>query len=262
MAKTTTPERKTKESGRTRADSKGARGARKRRDSTAETVRARVLRSQNRFWAVEEFEGSPDAVNAELRRLVRQGELEHLRRGVYWRGAKSRFGMALPRTGSALRRVLGDKEAVGAAEWYATNLLGLSTQVSPTEVLAVSRRPPKGFDQVRLVNRAMRTGRRDYKLNDLEVTILEALEGWDRYVEASPGEALARFVELIRSDEVRVERLVHASKTESAAVRERLRAVLINAGENKLARKITRARSESARRRALNVLRSAASARS
>jgi hypothetical protein len=227
-------------------------------------VRSRVLKSQNRFWAIEEFDGdgSPDAVNAELRRLTQHGDLEHVRRGVYWRGAKSRFGMALPRTGSALRRVLGDKEAVGAAEWYATNLLGLSTQVSPTEVLAVSRRPPKGFGQVRLVNRATRTGRRDYKLNDLEVTILEALEGWDRYVEASADEALARFVELIKSDEVRAERLVYASKTEPAAVRERLRAVLINAGEDELARKVTRARSESARRGALDVLRRASSARS
>jgi hypothetical protein len=238
----------------TQASKASRRGPNSGRQSTAADVRRRVLRSHNRYWQVEEFEGSPDAVQAELRRLVREGELEHVRRGVYWRGEKSRFGMSIPRTASALREVLGEDEAIGAAEWYATNLLGLSTQVSPTEVLAVSRRPPKGFEHVRLLSRANRTGRRDRKLTDLEVTFLEALEGWDRYVEAHPQTALKTFTQLLDRDDVRPERLALAAKTEPAVVRERLRAVLQAAGHAQQADKIPRARSAEARARALKVL--------
>jgi len=229
-----------------------------KRQSVAADVRCQVLHSLNRYWQIEEFDGSADAVHSELRRLVDEGELEHVRRGIYWRGEKSRFGMSLPRAASALRAVVGDKEAIGAAEWYATNLLGLSTQVSPTEVLALSRRPPKGFEHVRVLSRANRTGRRDRQLKDLEVTILEALEGWDRYVEARPEAALKTFVELLNRDDVRVDRLALAAKTEPAVVRERLRAVLREAGYERHAEKIPRARSDEARRRALKVLSTAA----
>lgn len=224
------------------------------RKSVAAEVRRRVLRSRDRYWHTDEFAGSPDAVHAELRRLVRDEELEHVRRGVYWRGEKSRFGMSLPRAAAALRSVVGEDEALGGAEWYATNLLGLSTQVSPTEVLALSRRPPKGFEHVRVVNRANRTGRRDRKLTDLEVTFLEALEGWDRYVEARPKTALKTFTELVDHDDVRAERLALAAKTEPPVVRERLRAVLHAAGREHEAAKIPRARSHEARQRALKVL--------
>jgi hypothetical protein len=222
--------------------------------SVAAGVRRRVLHSRDRYWHVDEFEGSADAVQAELRRLVQDEELEHVRRGVYWRGQKSRFGMSLPRAAAALRSVVGEDEALGASEWYATNLLGLSTQVSPTEVLALSRRPPKGFEHVRVVNRANRTGRRDRKLTDLEVTFLEALEGWDRYVEARPKTALKTFTELVDRDDVRAERLALAAKTEPAVVRERLRAVLHAAGRDREAAKIPPARSREARQRALKVL--------
>jgi hypothetical protein len=222
--------------------------------SVAAEVRRRVLGSHERYWHVEEFEGSPDAVQAELRRLVREDELEHVRRGVYWRGEKSRFGMSLPQAAAALRSVVGDDEALGAAEWYATNLLGLSTQVSPTEVLALSRRPPKGFEHVRVLSRANRTGRRDRRLTDLEVTLLEALEGWDRYVEARPETALKTFTDLFDRDDVRADRLALAAKTEPAIVRERLRAVLRAAGHDHEAAKIPRARSGQARERALSVL--------
>jgi len=219
----------------------------------AEEVRRRVVNSRDRLWRADEFEGSPQAVNSELRRLVKAGELRRIRRGVYWRGRKTRFGMSHPRQGEALRSVLHGSEAVGATGWYATNLLGLSTQVSPVETLAVSRRPPTGFKQLRLVDRSSRTGRRDAKLNDLEVTLLEALEGWDQYVELSGRAATKRFAEVLGEEGIRVEKLVTASDTEPAAVRERLRYVLDAAGHNEAVHRVRPARSASARERALAV---------
>jgi putative AbiEi antitoxin of type IV toxin-antitoxin system len=222
-------------------------------ESTAKVVRKRILASRDRIWRTQDFKGSRDAVQAELRRLVRAGEIERIRRGVYWRGRKTRFGLAVADEGRALRKVLGGHKGIGAAGWYATNLLGLSTQVSPIEVLAVTGRPPTGFPHLKLIDRSQRTGRRDARLNDLEITLLEALEGWDKYVEQRPVAAVDRFQELLSSGRVRIPRLVDAATTEPAVVRERLRRLLIEGGWDGDATRIERARSDSARERALSV---------
>jgi hypothetical protein len=83
---------------------------------------------------------------------------------------------------------------------------------------------------------------------------LEALEGWERYVEADGETALARFTELLAGEGIRVDRLVRASATEPPAVRERLRAVLEHAGDEQQAQRIRPARDGRTRERALRVL--------
>lgn len=220
----------------------------------AAKVRRRVLGSSDRFWRVEDFDGPPAAVDMALLRLAADGELERVRRGVYWRGRRTSFGMTTSPPVQAVREVIGKREAVGAAEWYATNVLGLSTQVSPVPVVAVSRRVPTGLPNVRLVNRASRTGRREAHLNEMEVTILEALEGWEKYVELDPAAAVERFEALLRRTEVRVDRLARASRTESARVRERLRYLLRHAGWQAEAEQIEGARRPVTRDHALAVL--------
>jgi hypothetical protein len=224
------------------------------KDSTAARVRQRVLKSEDSFWRVEDFEGEPHAVVMELRRLAEAGEVERVRRGVFWRGRSTRFGMNVPPAVMALRELAGDREAVGAAEWYATNALGLSTQVSPEPVVSITSRPPTGLRGVKVINRTGKRGRREARLNDLEVTLLEALEGWEKYVEVDDAEATERFVDVLRRPEVRVDRLARAASTESPVVRERLRAVLEAGGWDDHAQKVDRARSRSARARAHRVL--------
>jgi hypothetical protein len=224
------------------------------RDSVARNVRRKVTRSRDQFWRVEDFDGDAKAVDMALSRLVAQGEVDRVRRNIYWRGHKTRFGMTAAPSITAVREVLGDQEAVGAAEWYATNLLGLSTQVTPTPVIAVSRRAPTGIPDIRFVNRSSRTARREARLNEIEVTVLEALEGWDRFVELDAQTATAKFLEALDRDDVRVARLVRAARTESPRVRERLRYLLERAGRDEDAERIPGARSPSAREQALSVV--------
>jgi hypothetical protein len=226
--------------------------------SVARQVRQRVLRSRDRLWRIEDFEGSPKAVNSELRRLVERGELQRVRRGMYWRGRKSSFGMIAVDEGQALQTAVGDDEAIGATGWNATNALGLSTQVPAVASLAVTHRTPQGLERVRVVSRAARNGRRRARLTGLEVTLLEALEGWERYVEVDAGAALVRFGEIVDRDDVRISRLVQASTTEPPAVRERLRAVLRHAGHAEEAKSIPPARDPRTRAKALRVLQGAA----
>jgi hypothetical protein len=228
-----------------------------RNGSTAERIRRRVIRSRDRFWRVEDFDGDPKAIEMAVLRLERAGELERVRRGVYWRGRNTRYGRAVPSHLEAVREVIGDGEGVGAAGWYATNLLGLSTQVAPRPLLAVSRRVPKGLGNIDFVNRASRTGRRDAALNDREITFLEALEGWDRFVELDTPTAVKRMVGLLDRKDIRVARLVRAASTESSRVRERLRYLLAQAGKVDEADRVERARSRAGRESALSVFRSA-----
>jgi hypothetical protein len=220
--------------------------------SIAHTVRWRVAHSTERFWRNEDFEGDPSTVKSVLVRLVAEGELERVRRGVYWRGRKTRFGMTVPSPVAAVREVLGGRESVGAAGWYAANLLGLSTQVAPVPEVAVSRRAPTGIDGVRLVDRSGRTGRRQARLTADEVTLLEALDGWDRYAEVDAETAAARLLGML--ERVRADRLAAASRTEPARVRERLRWLLVRAGRDDDAARVEGARSRAAREAAMAVV--------
>jgi hypothetical protein len=224
-------------------------------------ITRKVLASQDRFWHVEDFDGPPMAVVHALSRLVAEGELERVRRGTYWRGHPTRWsGRSHAPPIAAVREVVGADEAIGAAGWMAANTVGLSTQVAAIPIVAVSRRLPTGFDNVRLVSRAQRTGRREARLTDAEVTLLEALEGWDRYSELDPDLAVSRLLAFMSSAEVDPRRLVRAAPTETVAVRERLKALLERAGNLAEAARINGARSEAARARALSVLTSQPSA--
>jgi hypothetical protein len=225
-----------------------------RKSSVAQQVRGRVLHSGERLWRIEDFEGSPSAVNNELRRLISRGELVRVRRGMFWHGRKSRFGMIGASQGEAVQKLFEAQEAIGATGWHATNLLGLSTQVSPVEALAVTHRRPEGLHNVKVSSRVARSGRREAKLGGMEVTFLEALEGWDRYVEADSATALERFGELLDREDIRIARLVRASRTEPPVVRERLRAVLRHGGYEEQAERVPAARDPRTRARALRVL--------
>jgi hypothetical protein len=144
---------------------------------------------------------------------------------------------------------------MGLSGWHAANALGLSTQVSPTEVLAVTTRPPRPIAGVRFVDRSARRGRRAQGLREIEITILEAVEGWDRYVELDADSAIARFVELLRDPHVRVRSMALASRTEPPAVRERFRALLELGGWTDEAANVPRAADGRTRERALEVMR-------
>lgn len=225
--------------------------------SVSRKVTHRVLAGGERAWSVSDFDdlGTPDAINSALRRLVEDEQLRRVRRGVYWRGRESKFGMTPTPGHAVVREVLGDQEAIGAAEWSATNALGLSTQVPRQLTLAISTRSPRNLPRdVKVVRRDARRGRRTLGLNEAEVTLLEALDAWDRYVEVPADEALDCFARALRSREVRLDRVVRASATEPPAVRERLRAVLQYAGHTHAAGRVPRARDKRTADKALRVL--------
>src|SRR6266487_6179089 len=63
----------------------------------AKTIRERIKRGGERLWRLEDFGGMPStAVAQALSRLTRQGVLERLSKGVYYRFRQTTFGKSIP----------------------------------------------------------------------------------------------------------------------------------------------------------------------
>jgi hypothetical protein len=207
-------------------------------------VRKKVLRSRNRFWSPDDFDGSPDAVAQALSRLLRAGELRRIRRGLYWRGTPTRLGMAPPPV-ERVAHAVADARGTGPAGFSAALALGLSTQVPRRETIAVPGRAPRNLGSVRFVSRAASAKRRDERLRPAEVALLEVLRDWDSVVELSADAAVDRIGRLASSGDLRVDRLARASSTEPPHVRDRLRRLLTELGCQDAASMVRPARSRS-----------------
>lgn len=149
--------------------------------------------------------------------MVAAGELIRIRRGLYWRGDQTRFGMVRPSPLAVAFEVVGPGS--GPAGVTAAQLLGLTTQVPATVVVAVPGRAPARWPGVRFVRRP--TTRRALGLRPVEVAVLEALA--DPYaIEVSWTVTVERVAELTRDATVRLPVIARAVAAErSVGLRER-----------------------------------------
>ncbi len=218
--------------------------------SAAEHVRRRALASVDRFWTADDFGAdSRTAVLRELSRLAEAGDLQHVRKGLYWRGQKTRLGMKPPRAEDIVRKIAGG-EGIGPAAWSASLALGLSTQHPRVETIALAKRPPRELAKIEIKNRSGRELRRHERLNRYEVALLEVLEDWNRYVDAPRDAAISRIAQWIDTNAIRVAKLVKAADTEPPIVRENLRGLLQTIGLTNDAQAIKPAATSNVRERA------------
>ncbi len=213
--------------------------------TTRDKVRSKVRAgARDRFWTADDLRaaGDPASVDRALAQLDRDGEVRRVRRGLYWRGRQTPFGMSGPSSVDLVSAVVGVK-GVGPAGLSAANDLGLTTQVPGVDVVAVPKRAPRPVPRVRFVDRAARSGRVTAGVGPTEVALLEVLGDWDRLVELDDDTARQRVVELVTSGAVNVNKLVRAAPQEPPAVRVRLRALLDAAGEPQAAARVPPPRS-------------------
>lgn len=170
--------------------------------STAQKVRDHVELSPVRsFIAAEEILGPRRAVECEMSRLARNGEVVRVRKGLYWKGPTTRVGMPRPRPYEVALEVGGPGS--GPAELSAAHVLGLTTQVPAIEVVAVPGRCPAPVDGIRFVSRSIE--RRFGALRPREVAVLEVVRQGPAVVEA-PWSKVRRCVsKLAEQGEVRLE---------------------------------------------------------
>ena len=86
-------------------------------------VRRRVERGGERLWRMEDFRDLPSAATAQaVSRLTRQGLLERLSKGVYYRTRRTAFGESRPNPIS-LEKLASRRSTVFPSGLAAANLL-------------------------------------------------------------------------------------------------------------------------------------------
>lgn len=126
--------------------------------STATEVRRRAVAAPpGSFLRRKDFDGSDRAVESALRRRVLDGELIRVRRGIYYRGKPTRFGMTRPSILEAALAAAG--LGAGPAGVAAAHLLGLTTQVPGVIEVAVPGKVPEPMPGVRFRLRPFETAR-------------------------------------------------------------------------------------------------------
>jgi hypothetical protein len=190
--------------------------------SIADEVRATVEAAPvGAFIHSADVPGTRAGVNTALSRLSAAGEVVRVRRGLYWKGVKSRFGAGHPGLLDAAIAAAGT-DGAGPSGWSATQALGLSTQVPATPEVAVAG-PVPSFQGVRFHKRN-NLARRD--LGFWEIALLEVLRSYPAYAEADLDELATRVCSLVAEEKVRFNHLEKAARSErSPALRRNLVAV-------------------------------------
>lgn len=151
------------------------------------------------FVRAGDFNAPRGAVDTALSRLCASGGLVRVRRGLYWKGVATRFGMSLPSVEETALEVGGPGS--GPAGVAAAHRLGVTTQVPAVFAAAVPGRAPKGWAAVRFSQRP--ASRRLRGLRPVEVALAEVLRAGPAVVERPWAAAAAAVGSLVDRGELR-----------------------------------------------------------
>jgi hypothetical protein len=154
------------------------------------------------FVHVDRLPGSSTAARKAASRAVKDGLLLPVRRGLYYRGPRTRYGIAAPRPEEVARTVLGTR-GIGPVGYSAARAWGVTTQVPPVWHVANLRTvdPIDGVVQHNRKNLA----RTD--LNEKEIALLELLRSPEVYVESGWNTLVVNVRASLDAGEVSAERL-------------------------------------------------------
>lgn len=165
--------------------------------SPAAAIRATPERS---FVHVDRLPGSATAARKAASRAVGEGLLLPVRRGLYYRGRRTRYGLTAPRADEVARAVLG-KRGVGPVGYSAARAWGVTTQIPPVWHVATLRT----VDPIDGVKQHDRKNLARMDLNEKEVALLELLRAPEVYVEAGWDELVRKVRDAVKVGEVSVD---------------------------------------------------------
>lgn len=191
---------------------------------TAKLIRDRIERGGERVWCFEDFPGVPASATAQaLSRLAREGTLQRLSKGVYYRARQTAFGKSLPNP-VLIRKLAAGRTAVFPAGVAAANFLGFTTQAAGRSEVATSAlslpRKLLGADTV-IHTRRPQAWR---GLSEADAALLDFLRRGGRTSELGPAETVCHLEALMR-EPGRFERLLKIADTEPPRVRAMLGAL-------------------------------------
>jgi len=187
--------------------------------SVASAIRSKVEKAPaDRLWTFRDFRAFPgSAVAMTLSRLARKGVVRRLRKGVYYRPKKTRFGELKPDAVRVVSTVLDSKDVAwmpsGLAAW---NALGLTTQISAVPTLAVVRRVSVEAPETAVRLRVVPTLR---ACSAEERAALDALRDLRRIPGTTPEATIRRLADLCRAGRLVFARMTRAAHHEPPRVR-------------------------------------------
>jgi hypothetical protein len=190
----------------------------------AETVRRRIEAGGERVWRLADFDGMPfTAVAQALSRLSRQGVIERLGKGLYYRSRQTAFGQSKPNT-AHIRSLPLARRGVFPAGIAAANLLGFTTQNAARVEVATD-----GLSLPRLIvgkETVIHTRRPESwrALSETDAALLDFLRNRGELSELPPKETVVKLLEHFR-EKGRFERLLKVAASEPPRVRALLGAI-------------------------------------
>jgi len=187
-------------------------------------VRQRIERNGERLWRLEDFRDLPFAAVAQaLSRLTRQGTLERLSKGVYYRTRETALGKSRPNP-AAMRNLVSRRTTVFPSGIAAANLLGFTTQSARHSEVATSAlslpRKLVGSDSVIHTRRPEAWA----GLAETDAALLDFLRRGGKTSELPPQETVRRTLQLL-SENGCFERLLKVASSEPPRVRAMLGAL-------------------------------------
>ncbi|WP_280470672.1 hypothetical protein [Nocardia farcinica] len=149
---------------------------------TAVGAAARALQSSpaGSFIHTNRLPGTKAAATSAIKRAHQRGELVRIRRGLYFKGNPTRYGMTRPTPEAIAAEVLGPTGA-GPTGFSAARAFGLTTQLPAIPTLAVAGPVPTAIPGVKI---SKRNNARRSTLRPLEIAALELLRGdWETTVD-------------------------------------------------------------------------------
>jgi hypothetical protein len=192
--------------------------------NTAQTVRERIEAGGERVWRLADFAGMPFmAVAQTLSRLTRQGQLQRLGKGLYYRSRPTAFGTSRPNP-AQIRSLPVRQKGVFPAGIAAANLLGFTTQNPARIELATT-----GLSLPRLIvgeDTVVHTRRPTswQSLPEIDAALLDFLRNRGESSELSPKETVEKLLGHFR-EPGRLKRLLKIAASEPPRVRAMLGAI-------------------------------------
>lgn len=185
---------------------------------TTHQVRLRIERGGERLWRLEDFRGLPStAVAQALSRLTREGILERLSKGVYYRSRQTTFGKSLPNP-AAIQELASRRKQVFPSGIAAASILGFTTQAARRGEVATSAlslpRKLIGADTIVHTRRPEAWAR----LSETDAALLDFLRRGGKTSELSQQETVSRTLALF-SEKGRFGRLLKIAGSEPPRVR-------------------------------------------
>jgi hypothetical protein len=185
---------------------------------TATLVRRRIESGGERLWRFEDFRDQPfSAVAQALSRLAREGKVERLSKGTYYRTRQTAFGKSQPNPAAVQKLALRSTHLFPAGV-AAANLLGFTTQNAKQGEIATSAAsvPRKLIGKNTVVH--TRRPQAWANLSEADAALLDFLRRGGRTGELSPQETIKKTLSLL-SEHGCYQRLMLTAKTEPPRVR-------------------------------------------